>query len=140
MTVDTRNNTDFEAIVANATVFNPTTAEDENHFLVPANFSYSCTSQEDIALNVYKNKAANKSILKDVTMSVWNIKMQGFDLLKGGNYSEPATCSSDLELALPKRNVVPIAVAACLAGLIALIVIVYFFVKNKHQTIYSSME
>ena len=71
-----------------ASVVTASTKEGDVHFATPANMSYLCTSQEDISMNVYKNKGVDSSVLNEVTMFIWDARLQGFGLPKASNFSE----------------------------------------------------
>ncbi len=51
-----------------------------------------------------------------------------------------ASCEADIFHNMPRQNIVPIVVAACLAGIILVIIIAYFVSKNIGQSAYRPME
>lgn len=51
-----------------------------------------------------------------------------------------AKCAPDVEKELPHQNIVPVAVAACLAGIILVIIVAYFFVKNRYKSPYKGLD
>ncbi|KAK2159378.1 hypothetical protein LSH36_154g09000 [Paralvinella palmiformis] len=116
------------------------TSDGEVHFEAPSNFSYECRTEEDITLYVLRNGSRDQSVIESVDISVWDVKIQAFEVPQTGVFSEGASCKPDIDKNIPHQNIVPVAVAACLAGVIVVIVIAYFFIKKRPSTQYSAME
>jgi hypothetical protein len=74
------------------------------------------------------------------TLSLYNTQIQAFKLPKDGDFSQSAQCAADVAASLPQQNVVPIAVAGCLAGIIVIILIGYFVVRQRSKLNYSGIE
>ena len=51
-----------------------------------------------------------------------------------------SSCDTDIYNNLPHQNIVPIIVAACLAGIIMIIIVAYFITKHLGQNPYKAMD
>jgi hypothetical protein len=111
------------------------------HFWTPRNHSFSCTTRQMMTLHEYNtNHTIMEENLVKVSLYMSEAQIQAYDLQDNGKYSEGASCEADIFHSLPKQNIVPIVVAACLAGIILIIIVAYFISKNIGQSAYRPMD
>ena len=71
-----------------AAVYTTETSDGEVHFEAPSNFSYECRTEEDITLYVLRNGSRDQSVIESVDISVWDVKIQAFEVPQTGVFSE----------------------------------------------------
>ena len=75
-------------IIFSASLYTTETGDGEVHFEAPTNFSYECRTEEDITLYVLKNGTRDQSVIESVDISVWDVKIQAFEVPQTGVFSE----------------------------------------------------
>ncbi|XP_064622663.1 lysosome-associated membrane glycoprotein 1-like [Lineus longissimus] len=95
----------------------------------PLNTSYTCISGNDFTLVTEHNTTVSLK-LTDVKIQVVNTPMNG--------YSESHLCEGDKSS--PEQNIVPIAVAGCLAGIILIVILGYLISKRTHKPTYTTFD